>query len=326
MSAENPPRRFRHYPLDGEQSMASLLLDRSSCGIYIYRFSDNSWYVGQTVNLANRHQQHLHDYRHDSEYEGIELIDMWFMETDPLELDDEEFKAVQWADDKGLRLHNRLLTGRPRGEEVVDIALDDKAVFQLGLVRSTLTQETLDPVQLQVRKLGEIGERARKLREADFYDDLCRVLGVYVRSTVPEAAATAGKLWSVSALPSTNNGARLVTLSVSNLETIYVVGDIGEGIDLIEVNAKRPEEDRRMAPPLLKTCGLPCRTDYRIAKDVLQFEFNSLSKLGSGLKNERFLDWCYRLNVELMRKSPTFHTRGFNPILASDILKAGGIA
>lgn len=319
---KRPPQKYRHYPLDGDQSAASLLMGRSPYGIYIYRFSDDSWYVGQTINLAERHQQHLHEYRHEAEYEGISLTDMYFMEVDPEKgrsyLSEQEVKAIQWADSQGLRLHNRLITGRPRGEDVATVILDDDTSFSLPWKRELITQGSMNAAPLDDAQESAI-KKAQGLEGAPFYEDLREVLGIYLGRTIHEAAASAGLLWSVSALPATNGGKRLMTFSISTLETVFVIGSVRNGIEFVRVNCKRPEEDRRIAPPLLRY--IPYKADYRAAEDVVAYEFDTLDDFRDALDNERFLDWCYRLNIELMRKSPTFHKQGFNPLFAKNLLE-----
>lgn len=323
-----PPHSFKRYPLGEGQSVASSLLGSNRRGIYIYRFSDGTWYVGKSVDVVKRHGQHLHDYRHDPEFEGLAITDVWFMEVGPALgdafLNEQETATIKYADRAGWDLHNEQKTGHPHGNEDFEAVLEGSETLAFPWERPTSPKWALGPsARLGQEDSSSVAWRLSRLRGAGFYGELREAVDEYLRLTVHEAAATAGFLWSVSALPSTNGGYRLFTASVSSLETLYAFGHVDGDVDLIHVNCKRPDGSFP-APPLLAGTGRPARVGYGACGGVRCFEFRSIAAFRAALRNERFLDWCWRLNIEMMRKSPTLHTKGFCTGLARDLLGLGG--
>ena len=74
--------------------------------------------------------------------------------------------------------------------------------------------------------------RARfdKLKAHAKYEDVLDSLAVYVAEVIPWADTTEGRLWTVTALPSTSKRKghrRLVTLSIQNVEVLFMGEEIG---------------------------------------------------------------------------------------------------
>lgn len=106
---------FRELRLDGGRSIACDLPDDGCRGIYAYELSDGTWYVGKSVDVRARHQQHLHEWRHANP--PIEPVRMLFSEVrgSDYELDEAETRAIAAFERKGLSLRNLMKTGRPGG-------------------------------------------------------------------------------------------------------------------------------------------------------------------------------------------------------------------
>ncbi len=316
--------RFTRYPDVGTSSLASFLAEGQRYGIYLYHFSDDSWYVGKSKDVAERHQQHVHEWRHREDYQDVCPEDFYFMEVDRSKgeryLDERETETIRWVEGLGKNLRNVAKTNLPRGTGSVQVTIED-ALFTLPWDRSQATWGTVPSVVLGDGLTERQRRSFNRLKSAPFYSDLASCVGGYLRKTVPEAQATAGTLWSVSALPSTNGGVRLMTLSLANLETLYVIGSLEEGVEVVVVNAKKPEGDRKPDP-----CWYTDRhrAHYKASTGVVSYFFSGTDALLRGLENERFLDWAYRLNVELLRTSPTLFRKGFNALLAADLIEAMG--
>ncbi|MCI1934006.1 MAG: hypothetical protein LKJ31_02735 [Atopobiaceae bacterium] len=54
---------------------------------------------------------------------------------------------------------------------------------------------------------------------------------------------------------------------------------------------------------------------YNAAKGVIQYYFLDLADLRLSLEDHRFLDWCYRLNVEMLRRCKNPQGHFSNPLL-----------
>lgn len=70
-------------------------------GIYIHRFDDGTYYVGKSVDMANRYIQHLHEYRREYDFVGSTVAYAWFAalpaDSTAEELDEFETRAITWS-------------------------------------------------------------------------------------------------------------------------------------------------------------------------------------------------------------------------------------
>lgn len=79
------------------------------------------------------------------------------------------------------------------------------------------------------------------------------------------------------------------------------------------INMKRPEGDKRTMEGLVDP-------GYYAADNVLQKDFDSAASMVLAQDDEHMLDWCYRLNIELMRKGGCMVRHTNNPLLVSDLI------
>lgn len=106
---------FRELRLDGQRSIAKDVPDDGCQGIYAYEFKDGTWYVGKSIDVRSRHQQHLHDWRQETP--PLVPARMLFAEVkgDETLLDRAETEAIaQFA--RGHELRNIMKTSLPGGE------------------------------------------------------------------------------------------------------------------------------------------------------------------------------------------------------------------
>lgn len=139
------------------------------------------------------------------------------------------------------------------------------------------------------------------------------ILRTYVHETIPMPGDTVGFQWSIIARPHVENRhqPRYVTLMCENVETLVILqGTHGASA---YVNVKRPDSDRGLP------FGLVARR-YPGIEDVRLRSFRSLGALEKSLSDTRFLDWCYRLNAELLRAGGTAFRNTCNPLLADAVI------
>lgn len=113
---------FKEVEIAGRVSIGTDLTDDEARGIYAYEFSDGTWYVCKSVDVRDRHVQHMHEYRHmDPPLHASKMLWATVSGTDQ-QLDFAESEAIAWFESKGYDLRNKMKTGRPGGslEVVVD--------------------------------------------------------------------------------------------------------------------------------------------------------------------------------------------------------------
>lgn len=308
---------FERVEVDGKSSVA-FDVGTSASGIYAYRYSDESWYVGKSIDMARRYTQHLHEYRHSKDAVPTikEAYFARFPDASPEELDNAETHAIQWFDRQGYSLRNKAKTSIPLGPGTITVTLGEDAGIPLPWRRSQrpLSRRPYEP-DLNSMTNG-MQARYERLIRLKSWQRIRMLLRAYVLATIPAPCETAGILWAISAMPSSRNARRLVTLTVQNLETL-VIFDEGPSYGICGFfNMKRPEGALR------RTFPRTSQANYAAAQGVVRLFCDDLEQMLLDIRHRSVCDWCYRLNVELMRKGSCMVRNRSNALLMQDVLSS----
>lgn len=306
---------FERVDVDGKSSVA-LDVGTSAPGIYAYHYTDETWYVGKSVDMARRYTQHLHEYRHSKDTAPA-VKEAYFARlpnASPKELDDAETHAIQWFERQGYSLRNKAKTAIPLGPGTITVTLGENAGIPLPWKRSQrpLSIHPYEPDLSSVT--NSMQSRYERLRQFNSWRRIRMLLRAYVLATIPAPCETAGILWTVSAMPSCHNAKRLVTLTVQNLETLVIFDECPPYGICGFFNMKRPESS------LCRMLPRTSRADYAAAQDVMQLYCDDLRQMLLDIRHRSVRDWCYRLNVELMRKGGCMVRSRGNILLMQDVL------
>ncbi|MCH4081493.1 MAG: GIY-YIG nuclease family protein [Atopobiaceae bacterium] len=310
--------------IDGSiPSAASLVLPADERrGIYLYEFTDGTAYVGRSGDMARRLSDHRHDYRHDPHQPDIRQAHFAPVSNDvsDAQLDEIETEAIHWAESHGFDLVNKLKVDRPGGLSDVEVILDDGASPLLPWDRSKRT-DMLEPAKLPTPTRSQ-EQRYHRFVSTSAVSSLTDDIGRYVAETIPEFARLAGTRWSITAFPPRtrkpyDDAACATCVTCGTLETLVIWTN---GTDIYgRINCKRPEGDKKFKPFYPFLLG---HQGYTAAKGVVSYTFRNKSAFERMLNNKRLLDWCYRLNVEMMRKGTNPQARWTNPSLTIDVMDA----
>ncbi len=165
--------------------------------------------------------------------------------------------------------------------------------------------------------------RYRRLIAEDSSRILLNLVTTYALAVIPEFRMTAGRLWSTTAYPGVKSHGtpRKIALSCGNLETLVVL-DEGEQFSAF-INIKEPLAESKSSNMALPSSGSRytwlrelgcdlCAGEYQMAEHVIRAHFWSADEMAAALSNERFLDWCYCLDVVQLRKCGSTMYRRFN--------------
>lgn len=310
--------------IDGSiPSAASLALPAEERrGIYLYEFTDGTAYVGRSIDMARRLSDHRHDYRHDPRHPNIRQAHFAPVSDDvtDAELDDIETRAIHWAEQHGFDLINELKVNRPGGSADLAVILDGGAAPLLPWDRARRTN-MLEPAALPAPTKSQ-KQRYSRFLATPALSSLMDDIGRYVAETIPEFASLAGTRWSITAFPPRANrpyddAVCAACITCGTLEALIIWTD---GTNIYgRINCKRPEGDRAFKPFYP---SLPGHNFYRAAEGIVSYTFWNRPAFERMLKDKRLLDWCYRLNVEMMRKGTNPQARWTNPSLTSDVVNA----
>lgn len=238
--------RFRELRLDGPRSIAHDLPENRRRGIYAYEFVDETWYVGKASDVTERHAQHLAEYRHmDPPVVPIRMLFAAVPGVSDAELDRLETQAIHWFAGHGCNLTNKAKTSFPRGTGTAIVEIDGAFGVEIPWERSRRPLPETDRAHardLDAFKGESQKERFARLLEHQGAGDLIGLLSKLVAEAIPSPAATAGALWTVTALPRRSNapgGRALAVVSVGDIELLVAFPKGGGGFYGF-LNVKRP--------------------------------------------------------------------------------------
>ncbi len=302
--------------VDGVGSIAHLLpRSRGRCGIYELTFADGERYVGQAVDVVARfgmHRQKWHD-----------IVEIAFRRVPRDRLDDEEREQIRRRESAGVRLRNVVHTAGRLGAAELDLILPPSEQERW------LAGHEPCPIPLALRE-GDADLRRRtrhqfdRLRaDARFTDGMARLIGAYLRLTMPVPEQTERDFWTLTALPGTNSASfpRLFTVSVHSLETLFVCHDRRRPQDLhIRLNVDEAAARSQLRTRLRLRAMGAARAHYRVRPGVLALRFGSVDDAYDALTRPQIVKAARRLNLDLMRKGPALNWKTHCPDLVRHVL------
>lgn len=319
--------QFRRLRLDGKRSIAADLSDDSCCGIYAYEFSDGNWYVGKSTDVRSRHQQHLHEYRHETPPRTMKSMLFAEVPTNDHDLLDRmETAAIHWFDEHGYSLINIAKTAMPRGKDTVSIAIEGTFGVEIPWEREKRPRcESAESTYVE-GCFSETRERQyAKLIKNRLSDDLLECLAVFVDETIPSPNITACARWTATAYaaPRYNDLGEKLTVaccvSVGMIEALTVFDNKLDVDGFINIKVHEGT-----IPPWQESSLYHFAIfegNYKSANNVTTVYFGSIRELEQLLSNETKLNSCYRLNAEMIRRGSNAYSRYSNGFLMNEILR-----
>jgi hypothetical protein len=309
---ENSSLEFVRYDMSDAGSAASLFVSAASvCGIYVLEFETGERYVGQTINITKRYATHR---RHHGDITAFRFAACRPDQLDALERDQVRIEEERYS------LRNLNLTGWPGGRDDKSTTKEDGRSILLPWERERRGLLSNESAATKQSRFWELSQRAD-------YEEMAETLSHFIAETLSDPFATQEVLWTLTALPSTKRtkrSRRLLTLSCSQLEVLYV-GEDPNGLAIC-VNVDAPTFDSRA-----DTSALPAVFDrgydapYRSA-EVAQYVFTSWSAFDQSLEYGPFLEAAYKLNTAMMRRGAAPTRKHHNVYFASDLLRrAAGV-
>lgn len=309
------------FNVQGRLSIADLFpKSKSRCGIYLLNFSDDTFYIGQAIDAVKRFAQHRKN------YDNIERF--WFQPVKKEHLNEVEQRLIHEAEMQGLLLTNKTFVSNIIGDTDLDLiisATEQENWLENDIELSNNHYDLYSTVE--PKYIIKYRRNFDKLKQIENYGQLKRILNLYIRKCLPAFKKTELSFWSLSCMPSTNNGTypRYFCMNVNAME-VFVVG--------YERKTKKPfaffmltslffddagELDRLYDK--YKTLEAE-RSDYRAAgADQVRFYFSNLDELENILLTEpKVISSIKELNLRLMRKGGTIYSPFHCFDLAKDVL------
>lgn len=306
---------------------------KDKCGVYRLSFSDGEAYVGQSRNVVGRFRDHRTKWGDEIEY-------FEFAPVAPEHLNAAEYDFIAETE-KTTPLRNKVHAKRPGGLGTMTFNFVEGKTVALPWKRSQrlLPEQAEEEMRLEAewqlfvdRKTSKAWKRWAPFEQRPDYDRIVEVLGWYVRETIPDPINTAGKLWTMSVLPSTGKSPyerRLTTISCGNLETLILTETLSGSRPTytVRINTElvKNQMQGRSGFGLLPSGSQIFNTGYRISGTVSAWAF-PLHVFESIIKGKKqfarlseMIEASYKLNVRMMRYGGTMYGRAHNPYFANDV-------
>ena len=306
--------------VEGRFSISDLFpKSRSRCGIYLLRFSNETYYIGQAVDAVRRFSQHRKSYS--------DIIFYWFQEVEKFQLNLVEQRLIRDGEKNGLLLTNKTFVSNVIGETDLDFIISkEEQEFWLQntapkpLLPNDLYQTIGDKFKLKYR------QRFISLAQAAFYEQIRDLLVAYSAFALPNSTVTQLSFWSLSCLPTTSSRyKRHFCLNINAME-VFVVGEDSKSkkeFGFFVASSSLLDKDYvrilHKKYPSLETYN----NNYRAAgTDQLTLGFTNLNELKKCLQDEPIVRQAIKhLNLRLMRKGGTIYSPYHCFDLANEVLK-----
>lgn len=313
----------RQLDVRGRSSIADILAGtKTRTGIYLLGYSDDTFYIGQALDVVRRFAGHR---RLSCDIESFAFV------KSPREfLDATEKQAIHQAEALGVRLRNRVHVADVLGSADLDELVPANSQAQWLDHPVSPIVGAADPVVLPLDspQRWRTDPQFRQLWERPEYAKVRKTMATFIAMCIPVPATTQLAYWSLSALPGTNKShhPRLACLNVNMME-VLVCGWLPDRADrfwgFANVSNSALTASFTTDHALLREFpGLTTHErQYRAAGgDDRSLEVQDLDLLTQIVQDLRIQAAARVLNLRLMRKGPTIYGKYHCPAFADDVI------
>jgi hypothetical protein len=277
----------------GRASIADFFKPRRRCGIYVLRFSNEEFYVGQAGDVTRRYAQHHKTH--------ADIEQMAFKEVPRGKLDDEE-RSLNWRlEQQGWPLRNVTFASMPKGESDFDLVmppeeqerwLDDLGYFDDG------GERLIDP-DLRRRYRGHFQHFLDMPRAEEALD----VLRTYIKVGVPAIRRGEVSFWACSCLPTKDVYSRMNIYWQEVFTVSTSLNDLWFSLHLARSPLEKALGNRES--PLLKRHPTLRYIDHRYVpggQDQTNYEVRGARAAKELLADEDVVRGIRLFNLRLMQK------------------------
>jgi hypothetical protein len=304
---------FTHtYDLHDSNSIAALTTLKRRSGIYVLHFPDNSYYVGQSKDVAKRLAQHRRTYTNIAHLSfkaltlGQEILDL------------HEQEAIYVLEDKAYPLLNVIHTSITYQSSELDLIITPQEQRQwLAVPHQAYDHAPCERKAIEKNQRLKYQQKFHAFQQRSDWQELVACLRQYVAYAIPQPHCIEHDFWSISCLPSTNASTwpRLACFNMNAME-VFVIGhhkqrpaDIWAFINLsaeILLDAYPTTEAFIHAHP---HASLRDSSYVAAGIDQIAIQIEGLAALQRILNDPAVLSAARLLNLHLMRKRTNLYAR-----------------
>ncbi len=315
------------FDVKGRISISDLFSkSKKRCGIYLLNFSNNTFYIGQAIDIVKRFSQHRKNYDN--------IVRYWFIEVEKENLNEVEERLIKNAETAGLLIINKTFVSNVIGDTDLDLIVPVEQQTNWIEKNEMISNEGFDiyPI-IDIKYKIKYQLDFEKLKRNKNYPQIKRILKKYIQKCIPAYKKTELSFWALSCLPSTNKGTypRFICLNINAME-VLVLGFakkekkdfcffIGSGLFLDDgkdwIFEKEVNRIKKCYPSISVN-----ESNYRAAgSDQYMVHFEDFDEFEKFFESETiFIEAIKEINLRLMRKGGTIFSHYHCFDLAKDVL------
>lgn len=200
------------------KSIANLFgASKSRCGIYLLKFSDDLFYIGQAIDVVRRFSQHRKNHN--------DIVSFAFQAVPKAALNETEKNLIFRAEALGARLKNAVHVSSVEGETDLDLIVppDEQTKFHAEVphTQTDLAQQIFLPVS----QIDRFSKNYKKYLTHPMEGWATDLLAKYITHCIIKPRSTEYSFWSATCMPSTNMNTwpRLFSINAATME-LFVAG------------------------------------------------------------------------------------------------------
>jgi len=281
----------------GLKTIAHLFEEFNNPGIYVLHFSDNTKYVGQSKNIANRFNQHSNN------FDDIDAISIKKVKLK--ELNKEEKFVIWLLESNKILLRNITYASETTNSGVLIQQITEKE--QEKWLRQ-VNYNSYEGIRLEDEKQKlKYEKKYLCLSRSKYFEDTIRFLKSYIDIGIPFPIKTEKKYWIVSCLPSGATGV-LVRLSINWQEVLTIFKE--EETIGVSIHMANPNLNRNLIKKF-KELGVQC-SEHRYVpggEDQINLYVYSFDNALKFINIEEVILSIRKFNLNLMRKGICTYSR-----------------
>jgi hypothetical protein len=299
-------------PVDvkGKISIAHLFTEeKNRCGIYLLKYSNNTYYIGQANDVVKRFRQHCMSFDN--------IVHLWFQSVDPEKLDEVEKTLIHNAESDGLLLTNVVHVSNISGESNLDEIISPAQQKEWLESDSKIPDDGKDFYD-GIEEKFKIRNRKQfeTLKEEKDFPIIKRILHTYIHKCLPAFKKTEKQFWSLSCLPGTNRNSfpRYFCMNVNFME-VFVAGydrELNEPFAFFVLSTLFMQTPKDINRILTRYPNIDFNErNYRAGGvDQVSMYFSDLKEVEDMLLTEPIVVKSIKeFNLRLMRKGPTIFSK-----------------
>lgn len=285
-------------------TVADLFKPGQRCGIYVFRFANDQYYVGQAVDVTRRFVQHTKNHN--------DIQEMAFCCVPNERLNEVEQKLIAHLESKRLSLRNISLTSFPKGKSDLDLIVpaDAQEDWLNRNITHRLQAHFIDHPDLQAKYAARFHKLEARAR---FSQDICAFLRRYFERCVLDPAQTELSFWSLTALPSESLYADDIAMCRLNMfwcEVLTIWGNSYNGAIYYSIRlAKSKVTKAHLRRLKLVSLRIDPRYYPRGGADQLSIQVKGIDDALAVLDDENVVVAAKTFNLRQMQKGATVYGR-----------------